>query len=1050
MNEVTKPDRMRIVFFAPGMPFDAKTVSEKSLGGSESAAFYQARELARRGHEVVVFTSHPQPQSEPGGPVFICHGEMNQQHPLGHNFEHYACNTPHDVLIAQRGAQIYQRQFAAKLCIWQLHDLALFRSANSVLGATWQIDLITVVSDWHAAQVKEVWNINPEVLRVVPNGVDQSLYAAPDALDTAHVQEETFEGNFDCDQRTGFREQEQLPGKNRLLTLPNQKFLLLYQSRPERGLDNALEIMARAEKVGLPVHLLVCAYDNTVSHMQPMYDALYARANSMANVTLLGALTKPELASLQKRCDALLYPTEFEEVSCITAMEAMHAGLPFLSSAHAALPETCADSGSLLLPLKDGKADVEAFLLKLCVWFGDTKPGEYPPILNELRAKQLAAAQTRVWPLAVDRLLAHIAEAQDKRRGSHAAILRHSIEHSDIAFADWYRTRMVVERKIGTEHDRISARTFDEIDRLYAFARDPEAYAAHYAKHQGAYYDGPGATAAGEDVTPSTRYRGVLQCVAEHMNRTSNSALRVLDYGCAHGHYTMPLAKTFNNCDFVGLDISQRAIDAAQGWAKKDGVENADFIVGSQDALKLPPEFLAGEPDDTLGGFDVILAGEVLEHVWDYMALLNGLRGRLRPGGVLIITTPIGRWEHSGTVPFRSAREHLHHFELHDLADITHGHECKVLHAPAVHDRSGFGMSSYVWAVWPKDGLPLWSVNYERKLRQLSTRQTVSACIIAKDAEASLRRCIESCVDWVDEVIVAVDPSTTDGTKQVVSDLARDYPNRPIRWIEGLAAQKDGFDAARNLSIEGAAGDWIMWIDADEELRHPYMMHKFLRPSMHNGYGWPQVHYSVDPEQVLTTDYPCRLFRNNIGVKFYGKVHEHPETELGKAITWSLVRPEMKFLHHGYYDEETRQARFRRNLPLLMQDAKEHPDNRPLNWFLQLRDVAQSIQFDARARGGLTQEHMNQAQAGIKLMERIAELPQPRMIADSMPYYSLCVSSLGIGFDAEITTKTTHPQAPDLAANFNINGRFHSREFYSRLAAKFIQESTKHYEDPHL
>jgi glycosyltransferase involved in cell wall biosynthesis/2-polyprenyl-3-methyl-5-hydroxy-6-metoxy-1,4-benzoquinol methylase len=1035
-------DKLRVVFYAPGMPFDAGTVATRSLGGSESAAYYMAREMAKHGHAVIVFTSQRDPRSG-DGVTYVWHGEQSQAAPLGAQFELYARNTPHDLLVAQRVPHAFHGQFAAKICLWQLHDLALYRTASQILGGSWQIDAVTCVSDWHARQVKEVWNINPDVLRTVPNGVDPELYGGAPVMEVRLGVEGATLGPDAIGLHPHVNPVTGAP--HRSLCVPPNKFLLLYQSRPERGLGNALDLLERAASIGLPVHLLVCAYENPVARMEGMYSALYARAAAMPNVTLLGALSKPELAALQKRCDLLLYPTEFEEVSCITAMEAMHAALPMLTSAVGALPETCTGAGVELLPLNDGHADLEAFDRRLQDLFGLVAPGQYPDALNAMRTAQLEAAKRFTWARACERLIEVHAEALRKRQASPAAILRHCVEHSDIAFADWYLNR-IYDGASG-KLDPIVTKTRDEIDRLYDFATDADRYAAHYKLHQTKYYDSFEDKVIGEDVTQTTRYRGVMQCVRDHIQRTGANYLRVLDYGCAHGHYSIPMAKALPTCDFVGVDISARAVAAAQKWAARDGVGNATFVQGTQASLKITDGETA--EDDLVGTFDVIVAGEVLEHVWDYLGLIELLRGRLAPGGCLVFTTPLGRWEHSGTEAFRTGREHLHHFERADIEDICRGHEVSIFHAPAAHDRSGFQMSSYVWIVWPNAGA-FSAIDYERKLRQITPRQTVSACLIVKDGERTLRRCLESIVDWVDEIVVSVDASTTDRTQAVLADFAADFPNRPVRVRDGLDAMRDGFAAARNASIDGASGDWILWIDADEELREPWNMHRFLKPSMHNGYGWPQVHYSVNPEQVLTTDYPCRLFRNRIGVKFYGFVHEHPEQELGKAVPWSLVRQEMKFLHHGYFDEETRQARFRRNLPLLMRDVEAYPKERPLNKFLLLRDLAQSIQFEARARGGLTSENAKQAWQGVRLMEEIAEMPQIRMVADAMQYYSLCVASLDVGFDAELSMKTKHPAAPDLAASLNFNGRFHSRSFFERLAAKFTQESIKHYEDPHL
>ena len=993
--------RLRIVMWAGGMPFDGDTVLSESLGGSESAAYYLAKELGRRGHAVFVFTSKPMPAPMVrGNVVYLWHGEVSQESPMGSAFEQYALNTPHDVLIAQRVPYAFNKHWASKINVWQLHDLALHRGSNSMLGGMYQVDAVTCVSDWHAKQVREVWNINPEVLRVVPNGVDPDLYAGP-------VDDE--------------------------VPLPQGKFILLYQSRPERGLANLLKpggIMEKLHNAGVPVHLVHCTYSaGTVPHLRGFYAQLNAWSEALPNVTNLGALPKAKLAGVQRRCDMLVYPTEFEEVSCITAMEAMHAYLPMMTTPVAALPETCKDAGVLFEP-------IEGFADKLAELFSTRGTDvEYPQIINDLRSAQREASKTRTWSVAADKLEAVIGEAFAKRQSSQLAIVRNAIEHSDIEFARWYLREHCHESNPAL----ISAAA--EIGRLYAFTDSQEAYSAHYAKHQTAYYDEFEDRVIGEDVTGSTRFRAVKLHLDRIARDRPDEPLRVLDYGCAHGHYSIPLAKMFPEWEFVGVDISSRAIAAATKWAQREDLPNVEFRQGSQSMLDY----------EQLGYFDIVLAGEVLEHVKDYSHLLDLFSRMLNTGGALVISTPTGRWEHSGTEAFRTGREHLHHFDRADIEDICARHPHEIVHAPASHDRSGFALGSYVWCVWPRPDLPLWPVDYKRKLRTYAPRQAISACMIVRNGETTLRRCVESFIDWVDELIICIDPSTTDRTEAICEQIQADYPNRPVLFaVAEKSAIRDGFDEARNECIGKASGDWIMWLDADEEIRTPWNLHKLLRPSMHNGFGFPQIHYAVEPAQVITTDYPCRVFRNHRGIKFYGVVHEHPESELGKAVTWSLVRNESAFLHSGYYDEETRRKRFQRNLPLLLRDLEKHPENRPLNRFLYLRDLAQTIAFE-QERGGPTAHHADHARKGIEIMEQIADQPQLRMIGDALQYYSHCVVSSGMpSFEAEVSVKSMKEEAPALSASLSFKGRFHSREFYLKIVNRFAQESCKLYEDRYL
>ena len=1018
------------------MPFDGNTVKTKSLGGSESAAYYLARELASRGHRVSCWTSTDK-DVVVDGVTYCSVGQHTQETPLGERFDHYASHTPLDVLIMQRQPHAFHKRWNAKVCIWQLHDLALYRSSAHMFNGMWQVDAVTTVSQWHADQVQKVWNLPSEIIRVVPNGVDPALYeSTPTKPCIAFRGDSTEVLN---DPRDGSVMQ---------VLLPATPFKLLYQSRPERGLDHLVRPGGIMDRVrDLPVHLVVCGYDNTMPAVADLYQRLMAQAAELPNVSIIGALNKSQLAELQRKCDLLIYPTEFDEVSCITAMEAMHAGLPMLTSEVGALPETSGrrvqdsawtvDSGIALLPLKDGKADETAFV----DWLKEVIPTSiagYPERLQDMRSRQIVAAKSRTWTHATDVLEGVIAECFARKVQQPGAILRTAIERSDINFAKWYRNAHTLP---GDQWGAVAGSAAAEIERLFAFAESDDAYRAHYAKHQGAYYDGHEEKVIGEDVTKTTRFRGVMQYVVQHCHKTQNIAPRVLDYGCAHGHYTIPIAKTFPMGEFVGVDISERAVKAARKWADRDIVKNASFVQLFDGVL------------GTLEKFDVIVAGEVLEHVIDPWKLLDDLRACLKPGGCLIITTPYGRWEHSGTEAFRTGREHMFHFERADIEDICKGHDVDIAYAPAGHDSSGEGLGSWIWAVWPKGG-PFGRPDYERKLRLYAPRETISLCMIVKDAEKTLRKSVESVVDWVDEIILSVDPTTSDRTLDVCRQLAGDFPNRPFTYaLAEKSARRDGFDEARNESIAKASGDWILWCDADEEVHTPWNLHKLARHSMHNGYGFGQVHYSVGPEAVLTTDFPCRFFRNRKGVKFYGVVHEHPETEMGKAVTHSIVRPEVKFLHCGYIDEDARRKRYQRNLPLLMRDRQKYPD-RELNKFLYLRDLAQGMMFEQEQMGGrIAAEHVVRAREGIRIFEDLVATTQHmRMISDAMPYYTHCVvTSGGLGiFESEITIKVANPQAPALSVNTSIKGAFHSREFFKLLANRFIEEPTKHYADPYL
>ena len=92
---------MHIIIYASGIPFNGDTIKERSLGGSESAAYYVAKELSDRGHKVSVFTES-RDEGTFDGVRYLFIGDKTPQHPMGANWQFYCQNTPHDVNIIQR------------------------------------------------------------------------------------------------------------------------------------------------------------------------------------------------------------------------------------------------------------------------------------------------------------------------------------------------------------------------------------------------------------------------------------------------------------------------------------------------------------------------------------------------------------------------------------------------------------------------------------------------------------------------------------------------------------------------------------------------------------------------------------------------------------------------------------------------------------------------------------------------------------------------------------------------------------------------------------
>ena len=82
----------------------------------------------------------------------------------------------------------------------------------------------------------------------------------------------------------------------------------------------------------------------------------------------------------------------------------------------------------------------------------------------------------------------------------------------------------------------------------------------------------------------------------------------------------------------------------------------------------------------------------------------------------------------------------------------------------------------------------------------------ISLCMIVKDEEEIIGRCLESVKDIADEIIIA-DTGSTDKTKEIVSQYTDKIYD--FEWV-------DDFSKARNFSFSKATKDYILWLDADD------------------------------------------------------------------------------------------------------------------------------------------------------------------------------------------------------------------------------------------
>lgn len=145
---------------------------------------------------------------------------------------------------------------------------------------------------------------------------------------------------------------------------------------------------------------------------------------------------------------------------------------------------------------------------------------------------------------------------------------------------------------------------------------------------------------------------------------------------------------------------------------------------------------------------------------------------------------------------------------------------------------------------------------------------TISLCMIVRDEEAVLGRCLASVKELVDEIIL-VDTGSKDKTKEI----AAQYTESIYDYV-----WKDDFAAARNEAFSKAKMDYCMWLDADDVLPSEEAK-KFLAWKEHadGSADVVMMNYATgfDEEGNISFCYEReRLLKRERGFRWEGRVHE--------------------------------------------------------------------------------------------------------------------------------------------------------------------------------
>ena len=256
------------------------------VGGSETAAISLARSLPKI-YEIYI-----------GGDV-LEEKIDNITFVNADNLDTLLRNTAFHTIIVSRYVNFfehYRTTYTHQTYIWA-HDIHLITygtdsNVNDILINYYdKINGCICQTAWHKNLYTQSYKALVDKIHIINNGIDTSMF-------------EVTNTNTN--------------------TIPKVKNRFIYSSCPERGLERLLELWPQIIENLENAELYVCTYVNFPRTDNQNYEKdmkIQKMMEKHDNVKYMGKLIKPDLYKLMSTCEYWFYPTNFNETSCITAME---------------------------------------------------------------------------------------------------------------------------------------------------------------------------------------------------------------------------------------------------------------------------------------------------------------------------------------------------------------------------------------------------------------------------------------------------------------------------------------------------------------------------------------------------------------------------------------------------------------------------------------------------------------------------------------------------------------------------------------------------------
>ncbi len=235
----------------------------------------------------------------------------------------------------------------------------------------------------------------------------------------------------------------------------------------------------------------------------------------------------------------------------------------------------------------------------------------------------------------------------------------------------------------------------------------------------------------------------------------------------------------------------------------------------------------------------------------------------------------------------------------------------------------------------------------------------VSLCMMVRNEESCLERCLESALGAVDEIVV-VDTGSTDRTVEIARSFGAKVVEFP--W-------NGSFSEPRNAGLKECKGDWILVLDADEELApgSAEKIREAVKDPTVAAYHLTFRNLNDGKERTRGVRI-TRLFRNLPGISFSNRIHEqviHSLMERAEPLGLVVKETDVEVIHHGYVSRVMeKKGKKERNWELFEKQVEEKPEDH-YSWY----------KFgDFLRRFGTPEQSREKFRKALELIERLPDV----------------------------------------------------------------------------